>query len=68
MEIILHDQRIVTDGDVRLMPTPKQWDLVATLKSHHADPANKRLTAELAFPSFDLSYTLEVTAEPGARK
>ena len=65
MQMILHDQRIATNGDVRLMPTPEQWDLVATLKGRHADPANNRLTAELAFPSFDFSYTLEVAAEPG---
>ena len=26
---------------------------------------NNRLTADLAFPTFDLSYTLEVAAEPG---
>ena len=65
MEMILHGQRIATNGDVRLMPTPEQWDLVATLKGRHADKENNRLTADLAFPSFDLSYTLEVTAEPG---
>ena len=65
MQMILHDQRIATNGDVRLMPTPEQWDLVATLKGRHADPANNRLTADLAFPSFGLSYTLEVAAEPG---
>ncbi|HKO10609.1 MAG TPA: glycoside hydrolase family 9 protein [Acidobacteriaceae bacterium] len=65
MEMILHDQRIATNGDVRLMPTPEQWDLVATLKGRHADKENNRLTADLAFPSFDLSYTLEVAAEPG---
>ena len=68
MEMILHDQRIATNGDVRLMPTPEQWDLVATLRGRHADPVNKRLTADLAFPSFDLSYTLEVAAEPGGVK
>jgi endoglucanase len=65
MEMILHSQRIATNGDVRLMPTPEQWDLVATLKGRHADKANNRLTADLAFPSFGLSYTLEVAAEPG---
>ena len=65
MEMILHGQRIATNGDVRLMPTPEQWDLVATLKGRSADKENDRLTAELAFPSFDLSYTLEVAAEPG---
>src|ERR1700751_1987131 len=65
MEMILQGQRIATNGDVRLMPTPEQWDLVATLKGRHADKANNRLTANLAFPTFDLSYPLEVAAEPG---
>src|SRR5580704_16852050 len=68
MEMIFHDQRIATNGDVRLMPTPEQWDLVATLKGRQADRANNRLTANLAFPAFDLSYTLEVAAEPGGVK
>jgi hypothetical protein len=68
MEMILHGQRIATNGDVRLMPTPEQWDLVATLKGRHADKANNRLTANLAYPAFDLSYTLEVEAEPGGVK
>lgn len=68
MEMILHGQRIATNGDVRLMPTPEQWDLVATLNGRHADKQNNRLTAKLAFPTFDLSYTLEVAAEPGGVK
>jgi endoglucanase len=68
MEMILHGQRIATNGDVRLMPTPEQWDLVATLKDRQVDKANNRLTANLAFPTFDLSYTLEVAAEPGGVK
>ncbi len=68
MEMILHGQRIATNGDVRLMPTPEQWDLVATLKDRHADKASNRLIADLAFPTFGLSYTLEVAAEPGGVK
>ncbi len=68
MEMILHGQRIATNGDVRLMPTPEQWDLVATLKDRNADKANNRLSADLAFPTFDFSYTLEVAAEPGGVK
>jgi hypothetical protein len=38
---------------------------VATLKGRHADKANSRLSADLAFPTFDVSYTLEVAAESG---
>src|SRR5258708_36492554 len=68
MEMILHGQRIATNGDRRLMPTPEQWDLVATLKGRHADKANDRLIADLSFPTFDFSYTLEVAAEPGGVK
>src|ERR1700722_9977699 len=68
MEMILHGQRIATNGDVRLMPTPEQWDLVATLSGRQADKATSRLTANLAFPTFGLSYTLEVAAEPGGVK
>src|SRR3954452_16963410 len=68
MEMILHGQRIATNGDVRLMPTPEQWDLVATLNGRRADAANNRLIANLAFPTFDFSYTLEVAAEPGGVK
>ena len=68
MEVILHGQRIATNGDVRLMPTPEQWDLVATLKGRQADQANNKLTARLAFPTFDVRYTLAVTAEPGGVK
>src|ERR1700722_2720487 len=68
MEMILHGQRIATNGDVRLMATPEQWDLVATLKGRHADKANDRLIADLSFPTFNFSYTLEVAAEPGGVK
>src|SRR3954471_3785872 len=68
MEMILHGQRIATNGDVRLMPTPEQWDLVATLKGRRADAANTRLIANLAFPPFDFSSTPEVAAEPGGVK
>jgi hypothetical protein len=65
MQIILHGERIATDGDIRLMPTPEQWDLVAQLKSHHADKEHNRLTAQLSFPSYQMDYRLEVAAEPG---
>src|ERR1700760_3991290 len=65
MEMILHGQRIATNGDLRLMPTPEQWDLVATLKGRRADKTDNTLAARLAFPTFNVSYTLQVAAEPG---
>ena len=65
MEMILHGQRIATNGDVRLVPTPEQWDLVAQLKGQKADRDHNRLTAQLSFPTYQMDYSLEVTAEPG---
>jgi endoglucanase len=64
MEMILHGQRIATNGDVRLMPTPEQWDLVAQLKGRrptrkqppHRQPVLSHLPDGLP---------LEVAAEPG---
>jgi endoglucanase len=65
MEMILHGQRIATNGDVRLMPTPEQWDLVAKLNGRQPNKEKNRLTANLSFPDFQMDYTLEVAAEPG---
>ncbi|MGH9560538.1 MAG: glycoside hydrolase family 9 protein, partial [Terracidiphilus sp.] len=65
LQMILHGERIATDGDVRLMPTPEQWDLVAKLKSRHADKEHGVLSADLSFPSYEMDYRLEVAAEPG---
>ncbi|MGC9971613.1 MAG: glycoside hydrolase family 9 protein [Bryobacteraceae bacterium] len=65
MEMILHGQRIATGGDVRLVPTPEQWDLVAKLNGQQADKEHNRLTAQLSFPSYEMNYRLEVAAEPG---
>jgi len=65
MEMILHGRRIATNGDVRLVPTPEQWDAIPQLKSRNADKQNNRLTADAGYPEYDFFYRLEVTAEPG---
>jgi len=65
MEMILHGQRIATNSDVRLVPTPEQWDKVAQLKGRQADKENGRLSAQLSFPDYQMDYRLEVAAEPG---
>ena len=65
MQMILHGHRIATNGDVRLVPTPEQWDLVAKLNGVQTDKEHNRLTARLSFPSYQMDYTLEAEAEPG---
>jgi endoglucanase len=61
IEIILHDQRIATDGDVRLMPTPEQWDPVPHFKERRH--TGNGLTAYCNYPDQKLSYRLEVQPE-----
>ena len=56
MEMILHGQRIATNGDMRLVPTPEQWDLVAKLNGQQADKEHNRLTAQLSFPTYEMNY------------
>jgi len=64
VEMILHGERIATDGEVRLLPSPEQWDAVPkfTARKHGAAPA--QLVAYSGYPDLQLSYRIEVTAEP----
>ncbi|MGA7522654.1 MAG: glycoside hydrolase family 9 protein [Acidobacteriaceae bacterium] len=64
-QIILHGHRIATNGSVRLLPTPEQWDVIPTIQSHQADKQHDRLTASLAYPAYHLEYQVVVAAEPG---
>ena len=65
MQIILHGHRIATDGSVRLLPTPEQWDVIPHLIARHADKKLDRLTADVSYPGYHLRYHVLVTAEPG---
>jgi endoglucanase len=63
IEIILHGERIATDGEVRLSATPEQWDPVPTLTARKRGKASDQLIAYSGYPDLSLSYRLEVTAE-----
>lgn len=65
MQIILHGHRIATNGSVRLMPTPEQWDAIPEIKGHQADKEHERLMANMAYPAYNLTYQVVVAAEPG---
>lgn len=62
LEIILHDRRIATNGDVRLSATPAQWDPIPTFRERKRGPLDG-LTAFSAYPDRDLSYRIEVQPE-----
>lgn len=62
IELIHHGVRTATNGDVRLSPTPEQWDPVPALKSRVVAPESGRIEAKLGYTSPDFEYS--VIAEP----
>jgi endoglucanase len=68
MQIILHGNRIATNGSVRLSPTPEQWDAIPVIKTHQADKEQSSLRATYSYPDYKLNYEVVVAAEPGGVK
>ena len=60
VELIQHGVRTVTNGDVRLSPTPGQWDPMAKLVDRKLDPATGAITATLEFVGQDFRYQIRV--------
>ena len=65
LEIILQDQRIATNGDVRLSATPAQWDPIPEFKERKRGPLQDEVTASCAYPDQGLNYRIDVRPEPG---
>src|ERR1700730_11552713 len=63
VEIILHGERIATDGEVRLLPTPEQWDTVPKFTQRRHGTGIDQLGAYSGYPDQGLSYRIEVSAE-----
>jgi endoglucanase len=68
LQIILHGSRIATDGSVRLLPTPEQWDLIPHLIARRADRQQDRLIARVSYPAYHLKYRVIVAAEAGGAR
>jgi hypothetical protein len=56
IQIILHGDRIATDGEVSLNPTPEQWDPVPAF-------VKRQLTVTSSYADIGLDYRLVVTPE-----
>lgn len=50
VSIIMHGNRVATNGDIRLEPTPGQWQPVPKQNKRHADINGNTITAYLTFP------------------
>lgn len=63
IEIIHHEVRTVTNGDVRLSPTPEQWDPCPVLLERKVDKTNQRIEVKLGYPKFNFNYLLTAEAK-----
>ncbi len=63
IEIVLHGERIATDGEVRLLPAPEQWDPIPHFKERKHGATPDQLIVYSGYPQESVSYRLEVTPE-----
>src|SRR5271165_6460073 len=63
VEMILHGERIATDGEVRLLAAPEQWDSVPKFTARKHGAAADSVVAYSGYPDQGLSYRIEVGAE-----
>lgn len=50
VSLIMHGNRVATNGDIRLEPTPGQWQPVPKQRDRNVDQAANTITASLSFP------------------
>ena len=63
IQIVLHGERIATDGAVRLNPTPEQWDPVPGFISRKRGTDANQVVVRSTYKDVDLGYRVTVTAE-----
>jgi endoglucanase len=63
IEIIHHGVRTATNGDVRLNPTPEQWDPIPQLVKRTIDKQNNTIEAVLSYPEHNFTYTITARAQ-----
>ena len=68
VEIIQQDERIATNGDVRLAATPGQWDQTARFVGREADQRSGAITVTLEYPDQHWRYRIRSEKEGGAVK
>ena len=58
IEVIHRGERTATNGDVRLLPTPEQWDGMGQLVERQIDLQSKTIITRLAYPEYDFNYSI----------
>lgn len=62
IEIIHHEVRTATNGDVRLNPTPEQWDAIPEFVERKVNKAKNSIEAYLKYPAHDFVYMIKAEA------
>ncbi|WP_246068632.1 glycoside hydrolase family 9 protein [Microbulbifer harenosus] len=65
IEIIQRGERIATNGDLRLLHTPEQWDGMGQLIERSVEREASRIEARLEYPELGFSYRVVAQAEGG---
>jgi endoglucanase len=62
VELIHHGVRTATNGDVRLSPTPGQWDPAPRIVARRIDNAQGVIETDLEYPDANFRFTVQVRA------
>ncbi len=63
IQIVLHGERIATDGEVRLQPTPEQWDPVPALVARDVRRKPEQIIVKSGYADLGLTYHIVVSPE-----
>ncbi len=63
IQLIMHGERVATDGAVRLNAAPVQWDPVPAFVSRTRGSEPNQIVVRAAYKAQGLSYQVKVTAE-----
>ncbi|MDQ2075965.1 glycoside hydrolase family 9 protein [Marinimicrobium sp. ABcell2] len=63
IEVIHHGERTATNGDVRLLHTPEQWDGMGEFVERVVNRDDYSIETQLAYPEHDFSYRVRATAD-----
>ncbi|HEX2935665.1 MAG TPA: glycoside hydrolase, partial [Bacteroidales bacterium] len=65
IQIIHHGIRTATNGDVRLNPTPEQWDPFPQFIKRKVFKATNTIEAYLAYPKYGFNYMIKTESRDG---
>ncbi|WP_235529839.1 glycoside hydrolase family 9 protein [Sphingomonas sp. Leaf242] len=63
IQIVLHGNRLATDGAVRLDPTPEQWARVPAFVSRTTGSEPNQIVVRSTYKDVNLAYAVKVTTE-----